>query len=268
MSIMKIIISQSDNPFTLANEKSNWIDTSFSDTPFSKGKNTIGALRWQGVYNGDYKNKHPILNKNGETIGYSSGLSTDLGPTYECIYAGGCFWIAHQTFRDMKSVNDVSSISLVEERKSFFSSKRKFKVVKTFEFEKRWLDSIKAFKLLGDESRFLYFTEEGFCLFDVNQQSIKTKIDFPDLGINCYSDFTLSPNDKFLALACRSKIADGDFIYGSFIRLYNLETGEASSDLFIDIDHEERWSLDFSEEGSQLRANSNSSTYIFELKPK
>ena len=135
----------------------------------------------------------------------------------------------------------------------------------SFAVGRYWLDSIKAFKLLNNESQLLYFTEQGFRLFDTYHKNIKTKVDFPDLGASCYSDFTLSPNTKFLALACNSRIDGGNFIHGSFIRLYNLETGEASSDLFISIDHQESWIIEFSEDGRQLRASSNSTNYLFDF---
>lgn len=243
----------------------DWIDTSFSQSP-----RAIGHLRLPGVSNGRYESKHPILDAHGTTIGFMIGGLSSLGYTFTCVYAGDCFWITHQVFGAVTRGVDVSGVSLVDATGTFmFSTKgAKFKVVKSFGFGASWVDDIRAFKLLDDGAYLLYLTNYGVCLFDTRMREIVAKAVFTNLAYQ-WSGFALSPKVKLLAIGCSARgdkdPIDGDYRYRNFVRIYNLETGVIVGEQALPGDRETQWTVDFSEDGRQLRVASNSSTHVFEL---
>lgn len=260
MSEPKIYFSLSDDSFIPAEREENWIDSSFSNVD-----NPKGTLRMPGVNNGGYESRHPVLDENGNTIGFMPNGATDLGYTWTCVYASNCFWITHQTFNAMRNHGN-SSVSIVEEkRKSIFSSSRKFRVVKSFGFGGDWVDSIKVFKLLDSERNLLYLTDRGFCLFDTHLRDEVAKAEYNDITHDI-RDFTISLDSNLLALAvCKRRKINRDS-YDNFIRLYNLKTGLKINDLFLDFDQSVYPDIDFSEDGRQLRVSYNSSRFIFKIR--
>lgn len=58
---------------------------------------------------------------------------------------------------------------------------------------------------------------------------------------------------------------DGEYRYGNFVRIYNLEMGGVAGEQALPGDRETRWTVDFSVDGRQVRAVSDSSTHMFEL---
>lgn len=263
MSEPKINFSLDDTPFIPAEREKSWIDSSFSHAP-----NAIGPYRWLGVSNGNYESRHPILNENGDTIGFISDAATDLGYTWQCVYAGDCFWITNMTFYATRKSIDVSTVSIVEQKGKFlFSSDRKFKVVESFSFGTHWVHSTKAFKLLNDGRQLLYLTDNGFCLFDTYSRRIVAQKEFTDRPF--YFNFTLSPKANILAMAyskSKKDILDGEYRYNNFIRLYNLETGLVLGEQILDVDGHAHWTVDFSEDGRQLRATTDRITFVFKIR--
>lgn len=251
MSKSKIFFSSSDDSFVPAEREKNWIDSSFSGAD-----NPVGSYRMPAVSNGGYESKHPILDKTGNTIGFISNGAADLGYTYQCVCANDRFWITHQTFYAMRNHGN-SRVSIVEEkRKSIFSSSRRFRVVKSFEFGDSWLGADPmAFKLLDSERKLLYLTQQGFCLFDTSLCSEVAKAEYNDITY-CIQDFNISPDFKFLALAVSKERETDRNLYDNFIRLYNLKTGSKLNDIFLDVDESMGWDINFSEDSRQLRASS------------
>ena len=260
MSKPKIFFSLSDDSFVPAEREKNWIDSSFSGVD-----NPVGAYSMPAVSNGGYESKHPILDETGNTIGFMSNGGSYLGYTYQCVCANDRFWITHQTFYAMRNHGN-SRVSIVEEkRKSIFSSSRKFKVVKSFEFGDSWLGpNPMAFKLLDSERKLLYLTDRGFCLFDTYLLKKVAKADYEDIGYDI-RDFNISPDFKFLALAVSMRSERYQDRYDNFIRIYDLEADSKLDDLFLDID-QSAFRIYFSKDSSQLEASYKSSSFVFKIR--
>ena len=243
----------------------DWIDTSFSQSP-----RAIGELRLPGVSNGRYESKHPILDPDGATVGYMVDGETWLGYTFTCLYAGNCFWIAHQGFGAVMNGVNVSEVSLVDATGAFVFSPRdaKFTVVKSFEFGGLWVHTIRAFKLLDDGNYLLYLTNYGFCLFSTRRREIVAKTEFTNLA-HQWSGFALSPKANILAIGFSERgkdpIDDDYFPHRNFVRIYDLKTGVVVGEQVLPGDRETRWIIDFSEDGRRVRATSDLSTHVFEL---
>lgn len=240
-----------------------WIDTSFA-----KSSRAVGRLRLPSVDNGRYASKHPILDANGTTVGFLSDGQGSIGYTFACVYAGGCFWIAHQGFGATMHGGG-SNVSIVDGTGTFlFSSNAKFGVVNSFAFGRSWVDSIRVFKLLDDEAYLLYLTNYGVCLFDTRRREIVAKADFADLAYQC-SGFAISPKVKLLALGFSARgekdPLDGEYRYSNFVRIYNLETGDVVGQQNLMGDRETRWTVEFSEDGRQMAVQAGSSAHLFEL---
>lgn len=264
-----IIFKPSNSPFKPAKK---WNDRDWFDSSFSQSNRAIGNLRLPAVNNGRYESKHPILDANDNLIGYLSGAASSIGYTWNCIYAANCFWLTNQTFHATMNRGG-SNVTLVDEVGTFlFSSTRKFKAVKSFDFNGDWAGFTQAFKLLDDDKQLLYITNLGFCLFNTYYRSIISQSDFPLYLSESSTDFTLSPKVKMLAITSSSMgekhPIDGEYRYKNFIWLYNLETGLLVGETVLDIDEYVRWSIDFSEDGRNLRISSESLTLQFELSMK
>src|ERR1044072_452481 len=104
----KIEFRKSETPFQPADRPTEWIDTSFSQS-----EEAIGYLRLPGVSNGRYEHKHPILDAEGNTVGFFVNGQSLIGYTFECVYAWDCFWIVHQGFGDVLNGGNGSDISVV-----------------------------------------------------------------------------------------------------------------------------------------------------------
>lgn len=264
-----IILKPTDSlPFKPAEKinKEDWYDTSFSHS-----KKSIGELRLPGVSNGRYDTKHPIQNNNGELVGYLSGAQTSLGYTWNCVYTGNCFWLTNQTFSDTfgGGVNR-SNVSIVDEVGYFlFSPTKKFRVVKSFDFDSIWASSSIAFKIIYERNLF-YLSNKGFCLFDTLSRTKISHVNFPYYLSNHEFDFTISPKVKILAIVGSASIGekdpiDGKVLYNNFIWLYNLETGILMGEEKLENKDYLKWSIDFSEDGRNVRISSDISTLQFNL---
>lgn len=222
------------------------------------------------VGNGRYESKHPILNADGETVGYLIDGAAALGYTFTCVYAGNCFWITHQGFGAVTRGVDISGVSLVDATGSFLFSNKgtKFGVVKSFGFGGNWVNDIKVFKLLNDGAYLLYVTNYGICMFDTYRREIVAKVELTNLAYQ-WSGFALSPKVKLLAISCSERgntdPLDGEYRYRNFVRIYNLETGAAVGEQALPGDRETRWTVEFSEDGRSLRVASGSSRHDFDL---
>ena len=241
-----------------------WIDTSFAGNP-----RAVGNLRWPAVNNGRYESKHPILDTDDTTVGFMPHGVSSIGYTFECVYAGHCFWIAHQGFSATMNGGG-SAISLVNATGSFFFSKgTKFETVKSFGFGGSWVSSIQAFKLLDDGNYLLYLTKYGVCLFNTRMHDIIAKAEFADLAYQ-WSGFALSPRVKLLALCFSARgdkdLIDGDYRYRNFVRIYDLESGSVFGEQSLPTKKETVWTVNFSDDGRQLRIKSQASTHQFELR--
>lgn len=267
MSETKIHFRDSQSPFhpTERLRGEDWIDTSFSQSP-----RAVGRLRLPAVCDGRYESKHPIFDEHGATVGFLINGAGSLGYTFECVYTGNCFWIAHQGFGAVMGGIDVSGVSLVDETGTFmFSTKgAKFRVVKSFGFRSGWVDEIRAFKLLDDGARLLYLTNYGACLFDTRTRAIVAKTEFTNLAYQ-WSGFALSPKVKLLAIGCSESgdkdPLDGEYRYRNFVRIYNLETGFLIGEQALPEERKEQWTVDFSEDGRQVGVASNSAIHVFGL---
>ncbi|WP_439481644.1 hypothetical protein [Cyclobacterium plantarum] len=264
-----IIFKASNSSFEPAKK---WSDRDWFDTSFSQSDRAIGHLRLPAVDNGRYESKHPILDSNRNLIGYLSGAGSSIGYTWNCIYAGNCFWLTNQTFSATMN-NGGSNVTLVDEVGTFlFSSTRKFNAVKSFGFDGDWAGFTLAFKLLDDGTQLLYLTNKGFCFFNTHQRVIISQAEFSLFLSESSTDFTLSPKVKMLAIAGSSMgqkdPIDGEYRYKNFIWLYNLETGLLVGETSLEIDKYVRWSIDFSVDGRNLKVSSDSSSFQFELSAK
>lgn len=264
-----VIFKTSSSDF---NPAKKWSGRDWFDSSFSQSDKAIGNLRLPAVNNGRYESKHPILNVNDDLVGYLSGAASSIGYTWNCVYAANCFWLTNQTFSATMNSGG-SNVTLVDEVGTFlFSSTRKFKAVKSFGFSGDWAGFTLAFKLIDDDKQLLYITSKGFCLFDTYLRSIISQADFSLFLSDSSTDFALSPKVKILAIASSSMgekdPINGEYRYKNFVRIYNLETGLLLGEKTLDIDRYVRWSLDFSEDGDQLRLSSDSSVLQFELSTK
>ena len=262
---IEIEFRESETPFQPANHPTDWIDTSYS-----KDERAIGDLRWPAVDNGRYEDKHPILNAQGNTVGFLVNGVGLLGYTFDCVYAADCFWITHQGFSAVINAVDISQVSIVKATGIFLLSpgNAKFEVVNSFQFRSSWVDTVRAFKLLDNGAYLLYLTNYGVCLFDTRKRDIVSRADFTNFAYQ-WSGFALSPRKKLLAIAC-SISADEDRLddtsqHRNFVQIYNLESSELVGENDLPGDEETEWTVDFSEDGRQLRVASQSSTHTFDL---
>lgn len=269
MSNVKLIFRESPSPFRAIErrEQASWIDSSFSEGP-QVVRPPIGRLHMPFVDNGRYESKHPVLDPQGATVGFLEDGQGSLGYTYECIFAGDCFWIAHQHF-GASSHGGGSKVSLVDEAGKFLLSRNvKFKVVRSFDFDGMWIFKILAFKLLDGGANLLYLTRHGVCLFNTRTREIIAKTDFGELS-HQFSGFDLSPKAKLLAIgwsAAEGKNPlDNSYLYRNFIRIYDLNSGLALGEQNLPGDGATEWAVEFSEDGRQIQAASSSSTHVFEL---
>lgn len=242
----------------------DWLDTSYAEN-----RSAIGRLRFPIVHDGRYKSKHPILDAEGNTVGFMTSGVRSLGYTFKCVYAGDCFWITHQGFGAVLNSVDVSRLSLVDVTgKFFFSKETKFGVVKSFGFGGSWVDGTRIFKLFDEGARLLYLTNYGFCFFDTHRREIVAKADFTKIAYQWYG-FALSPKVKLLAIGCsvadEKDPIDGEYRYRNFVQIYNFETGLIVGEQELPGDQDTRWIVDFSEDGRQLRVKAGSSEHIFDL---
>jgi hypothetical protein len=270
MSNVKLIFKEGISPFRAIEreEKEFWVDSSFSQSLEMFGRLPIGRLRMPFVDNGRYESKHPVLDSQDATVGSLEDGQASLGYTYECVFAGDCFWIAHQHF-GASSHGGGSKVSLVAEAGTYlFSRNAKFKVIKSFEFGGMWIFKILAFRLLDDGANLLYLTRHGVCLFNTRNREIIAKTDFGELSYQ-FSGFALSPKAKLLALAWSAAEAknplDNSYLYRNFIRIYDLNSGLVLGEQNLPGDGETTWTVEFSVDGRQLRAVSSASAHIFEL---
>ncbi len=241
----------------------DWIDTSFA-----QNTNAIGHFRMPGVNNGRYESKHPVFDEHGVECGLLVDGAGTLGYTFTCVYARGCFWVAHQGFYSTMHGGN-SAVSIVDESGEFiFSVKKKFKKIKSFGFGADWVDQILAFKLLDGGDRLLYLTRHGVCLFDTQARDIVSRIDFNGL-IHASSGFSLSPKVKLLAVCFSARgekdPVDGEDRYSNFIRLYRLETGTVEGEQKLPGQTQTTWAVDFSEDGRQIRVSSKLFTQVYDL---
>lgn len=222
------------------------------------------------VSNGRYEPQHPILNTNGNPVGYLLDGISSLGYTFTCVYAGNCFWITHQGFGAVTGGIDYSAVSLVDATGNFIFSNKgmKFKTVKSFGFGGSWVNNIRTFKLLDDGRCLLYLTNYGVCLFDTGNRKIVAKAEFKDI-VHQWTGFALSPKVKLLAVGCSTRgdrdPIDGEYRYKNFVRIYNLETGLAVGERVLPGDQRTLWTIDFSQNGRQIGLSSDSSKYVFDL---
>lgn len=266
---MKLLFTESSSPFRSMEhrEKESWIDSSFSESPQTP-RRPIGRLQMPFVDNGRYDSKHPILDGDGAVVGFLEDGQSSLGYTYECIFAGDCFWIAHQHL-GASSHGGASKVSLVDEAgKYLLSRNKKFKVLKSFEFGGQWIMKILAFKLIDGGANVLYLTPYGVCLFNTRTREIISKTDFEGLSYQ-FSGFALSPKAKLLAIgwsAAEGKNPlDNSYLYRNFIRILDLTSGLVLGEQNLPGDVETVWNVEFSEDGRQIRATSSSSEHAFEL---
>ena len=214
-----------------------------------------------------------IMDANDNMVGYLSGAVNSIGYTWNCIYAAGCFWLTNQTFSDtMEGVNR-SNVTLVDEVGTFlFSSTKKFRAIKSFDFEGHWAGFTKAFKLLNEERELFYLTNKGFCLFDTYRRERVSLVNFPIYLSDHAFDFAISPKVRILAIAGSSMgeqdPIDGEYRYNNFIWLYNLESGILMGEEKLDTNTYNRWSIHFSEDGRNVKTASEGATLQFELTTK
>ncbi|MCB0628605.1 MAG: hypothetical protein R2824_04470 [Saprospiraceae bacterium] len=271
MANEKSIIFKPSNSVFKPSEK--WTERERFDTSFAKAKNAIGNLRLPAVNNGRYESKHPIMDSNDNLVGYLSGAVSFIGYTWDCVYAANCFWLTNMTFSDTMGGVNRSNVTLVDEVGTYlFSSTRKFKAIKSFDFEGHWAGSTKAFKLLDNERELFYLSSYGFCLFNTYNRERISHVNFPRYVSEHAFDFAISPKVKILAIAGSSMgekdPIDGEYRYKNFIWLYNLESGILMGEENLDTDTYNRWSIHFSEDGRNIKISSEGATYQFELATK
>lgn len=272
-----VIFKPADVDFKPAEKrtKKEWFDTSYYGN-----ERAIGNLRFTQAYSANYNRKHPILDKEDNVVGYlSNGLKT-IDYSWSCIYVANCFWITNKfrhTLTDSLEatlgITNPSHITLVDSVGYYpFSSAKRFKVIKRFDFEgsplaRNWTDKERAFKLLDGDKLLFYLTQEGFSLFDTYRRERISYVKFP-YPVEKF-DFTLSPKVKILAIAGNTfkgkDLVDGKDRYQNYIWLYDLISGEMLGEKMLDMDTAERWSINFSETGRNLKVSSDSFTYQFEL---
>ena len=192
MSNEKSIIFRPSNSDFQPSEK--WTEREWFDNSFSQNEKPIGNLRLPAVDNGRYESKHPILNMNGNLVGYLSRAASSIGYTWNCVYAANCFWLTNMTFSDTMSGGMRSNVTLVDEVGKFlFSSTSKFKAIKSFEFKGDWASSAKVFKLLNEGRELFYLTSYGFCLFNTYGRKRISHVNFPKWIPEDAFDFAISP---------------------------------------------------------------------------
>lgn len=264
MSDFKVSFDKSDSPFkpVMKLEADDWFDTSYAEA-----QKAIGELRFPIVSNGRYERKHPILSTSGETMGYLVGAEVDIGYTWKCVYAGGYFWLTNQTFSSTTGGGGTNISVIADVGNILFSSKRKFRLIKTFDFKENSWKSPDAFKLLDEGRQLFVLTHHGFCLFDTHYIRIESQALF-----NSYPskyDFTISPKVPILAVVCsfdgKKDPIDGEYQYSNAIWLYNLETGKLVGEISLNNNEPNNWSINFSEDGRTIRATTGKEIHQFEL---
>lgn len=143
----------------------------------------------------------------------------------------------------------------------------KFRAIKRFGFGGWWPHQIRAFKVLDDGTRLLYLTAYGACLFDTGTREIVAKAEFKDVT-HQWSGFALSPTAKLLAIAFSMGGDDplgGGYCYSNGVRIYDLSSGVLVGEEFLLGNQQVRWTVDFSENGRQLRVASDGDTSVFDL---
>lgn len=263
MSNFEILFNDSESQFNPAKKlaEKEWYDTSYSESSKS-----LGQLRFPIVNNGRYESKHPILNTSGETIGYLVDALSDIGYTWGCVHAGYYFWVTNQTFSATMGGGG-TNISVIGEVGNFlFSSKRKFKVVKSFHFKEDSWKSPKVFKLLENGRQLFVLTDYGFCVFDTYNKEKTTEAYFSSF------DFTFSPKVKILAIVAsfgsKKDPIDGEYRYKNSIWIYNLETGILMGEKELQVDKYVNWNINFDENGRKIRVTSEHFSSQFELNSK
>ncbi len=245
----------------------NPISESFYDNSFFQSDKAIGNLRLPAVDNGRYESKHPIMDVSGNTVGFLSNGKSSIGYTYNCIYAGNCFWIAHEKFN-----RGGSYVSVIDDAGTFlFSSTRKFDVINSFPLNGDWAEFSKAFKLINNGDQLIYVASKGFCLFNTKTRNVHSKADFTRFLSDYTFNFTISPNGNLLALAAstmrgKKDPIDNEFKYDNFIWVFDLNDGSLIGEKILDIDKSIKWVIDFSENGMALKLDSSQTSYQFELK--
>ncbi|WP_420386443.1 hypothetical protein [Roseivirga sp.] len=264
MSDFKVYFQNTNSHFSPAEKVTadDWFDTSYH-----KSSHSIGSLRYPMVDNGRYQNKHPIYDTHGEIVGYLVDAETQIGYTWRCVYAGAGFWLTHQTFSATMGGGGCNISLIADVGNRLFSSKRRFKLIKSFNFKEHSWTSPDAFKLLEDGCELFVITHHGFCVFETFNKVLKSRNHFQPF-VDKY-DFTISPKVKILAVVSSfngtKDPIDGEYRYKNAIWLYNLDTGNLVGEKQLEIDKSVNWYIDFSEDGRKIRVSSNQFTTHFEL---
>ncbi|WP_340201924.1 hypothetical protein [Ascidiimonas sp. W6] len=267
MPVTKINFKQTEATFPIAKKPT---ENKLIDTSFAQSERATGKLRLPAVNNGRYESRHPILNPEGHTVGYLSKAANTIGYTWNCVYAGHCFWLTNMTFHDTFNGGKYSNISLVAEAGTFlFSSTRKFKVIKAFALDGSYAGFTRAFKLLNNERELFYLTNKGFALFNTYGQNLIAQADFQEYLSENTWDFALSPKVPILAIVASSMgekdPVDGAYRYKNFVRLYSMKNGELMGEKILEMNGFTRWAIYFSKNGRFLKIASPEITLCFEL---
>lgn len=245
-----------------------WFDTSYSDV-----SNAVGELRYVGVGNGRYEEKHPVLSKDGELLGYLVNAFERIGYTFNSVYVNraGCFFLTHVPFNVVLGGGPKASfLSIVECNKRFFWSKLlKFELVKSFRLPEHWVGvGILAFKLLCDDRFLLFLTQYGYCLIDTINKELLIKVEFREKGY-CISDYALSPRVNLLVLLfsvpCGKDRLDGDQLYQNLVQIYDVEAGAMVGEQFINRAKFEKWRVGFSDDGRTVEVMSRNIKKSYKL---
>ncbi len=243
------------------------------DTSFSQSEKAIGKLRLPGVGNGRYEKKHPILFADGSVAGHLKGAVMDIGYTWECIYVdkAGAFFLTSIPFLYK---GEGGFISIVRETGTYkiFASGPKFEKTSSInvEFGNGW--HTEGFKLFSNQSRLLVITKAGFGLVDTLGERLVYSIKFDELDHYSIQNFSISPNEKLLAISFSASdyqdpVSD-EWKFKNYIKIFNLGTGEQLGNHSLDSDQPLWAKVQFSVDGKSLFLNGDQYQRQFELVSK
>ncbi|MGH1403053.1 MAG: hypothetical protein ACRBDL_02305 [Alphaproteobacteria bacterium] len=185
-----------------------------------------GRLRMESVGNARYGKKHPILTKNGETVGAVKDGFRSVGYTYCFVYSdvAAAFAITHSYFRSTK---DCLSFLGPDGRFGLFDSTPKFMPLNTIVLGSGWNDQTKGFMLLREGERLVIVSSVGIATVDMRNRSLVGMIEFERTGYDLVCD--MSPVVDNIAVAACSYLHDdpvtGEPKYENYLRVYDVYEG-------------------------------------------
>lgn len=182
-----------------------------------------GRLRMKAVGNARYEKRHPILTKNGETVGAVKDGFRSVGYTYCFVYSdmAGAFAITHSYFRSHK---DCLSFLAPDGRFGLFDSTPKFTPLNTIVLGSGWNGQTKGFMFIRDGERLVIVSSVGIATVDMRNRHLVGKIEFehPDYDLVC----DMSPVVDNIAVAECSYLHNdpvtGEPKYTNYLRVYDV----------------------------------------------